>query len=72
MTPAEVLKSWTTLNQFIASADEEQAKQLLEIELDNASRYGFMKRIHSRYNRLRGLREQDELKLKAKNNYKYK
>jgi len=72
MVPADVLKSWTSLNQFIASATEQESWDLLMIEITNAARYGFMRRIHSRYNKLRGLREQSELKLKAKNNYKYK
>lgn len=71
MNTVEILHSWSTLNTFISGATEDEARKLLEIERGSASRLGFLKRIHSRYNKMRAARELSELTNEAKNKYTY-
>lgn len=58
------LVSWDALNEHLMTCDEEQAKALLKEELDGRKRGAFVKRIHSRVNKLRADRERAELEAK--------
>ena len=58
------LESWDALNSAIMQMDEAEAKVLLDHELKGRKRSQFVKRIHSRINKLRADRERDELKRK--------
>lgn len=55
------LESWEALNKAIMQMDEADAKVLLKHELAGRKRGQFVKRIHSRINKLRADRERQEL-----------
>lgn len=57
----EALDNWIALNRFVKDATEEECKELLELEQSGAARKLFLKRIYSRYNRVRAERERIEL-----------
>lgn len=59
------LATWDRLNEFVMSTDDESVLQkLLKEELNGRKRAQFVKRIHSRINKLRANRERTELKEK--------
>lgn len=58
-TPA--LLSWLALNDELRSADESVCQALLKEELKGRKRKQFIKRIHSRLNKVRADRERVEL-----------
>lgn len=58
------LMSWGALNESIMQMDENQAQALLKKELAGRKRSQFVKRIHSRINKLRADRERAELEAK--------
>lgn len=55
------LESWDALNKAIMDMDEAQAQVLLKYELAGKKRSQFVKRIHSRINKVRAVRERKEL-----------
>jgi hypothetical protein len=55
------LESWDSLNDFIMKADEKTCRELLDIEQKNRSRTQFIKRIHSRLNKVRADAERENL-----------
>ncbi len=55
------LGSWIELNDYLRSADEEQCQSLIKIELKGSNRPTFLRRIHSRMNKVRADRERKEL-----------
>lgn len=57
----DVLKSWRELNQFIRTATENQCNELLDKEKSTLNRRLFIRRIHSRLNKVRADRERREL-----------
>lgn len=59
------LKSWTALNDALRYADETLCKTLLDAEVRGRRRKQFMKRIHSRMNRVRAARERAELEARS-------
>ena len=58
------LRTWVSLNEVIVQADEAACKQLLKEELAGRKRKQFVRRIHSRLNRIRAKRERQELDAK--------
>ena len=52
---------WKTLNDRLCSYSEDELKELLEVEKEGARRYSHLKRLHQRYNIVRGARERAEL-----------
>lgn len=59
------LVSWDNLNAFVMATDDEPVLQkLLKEELSGRKRAQFVKRIHSRINKLRADRERAELEEK--------
>ena len=59
------LKSWIALNDAMRDADEALCKTLLDAEVRGRRRKQFMKRIHSRMNRVRAARERAELEARS-------
>lgn len=57
----EHLANWRALCKFIRTANEADCADLLELERKGAARPGFLKRIHGRLNKMRRLRESEEL-----------
>lgn len=55
------LQSWLALNDVIREADEAACEVLLKEELKGRKRKQFIKRIHSRLNKVRADRERREL-----------
>jgi hypothetical protein len=58
------LLSWAMLNDYIMTCTEKQAVKLLQEEIEGRRRMAFIKRIHSRVNKLRADRERGELEAK--------
>lgn len=59
------LQSWQALNDFLRGADEAICELLLKEELKGRKRKQFIKRIHSRLNKVRADRERAELEAKS-------
>ena len=55
------LQSWLALNDVLRDADESVCQTLLKEELKGRKRKQFIKRIHSRLNKVRADRERMEL-----------
>ena len=55
------LDSWVALNDYLKTASEEDCKTLIKKEQKGKNRPTFVKRIHSRLNRVRAERERKEL-----------
>lgn len=55
------LQTWVGLNDELRDADEDRCHQLLDEELSGRARKQFIKRIHSRLNKVRADRERKEL-----------
>lgn len=60
-----VLKSWLALNDFLRGVDEATCEVLLKEELKGRRRKQFLKRIHSRLNKVRADRERAELEARS-------
>jgi len=58
------LRSWISLNDKLRGADETMCQALLKEELKGRNRKAFIKRIHSRLNKVRADRERIELAAK--------
>ena len=66
----EDIKSWAALNAWIMTTEsEEQVAEALEHVFTNRGRGEFLKRLWSRYNRLRTLREKRELQTYIKSKH---
>ncbi len=57
----ENLRNWRGLNDELRHANEEECIALLKFELATKRRRQFLRRIHSRLNKLRADRERGEL-----------
>ena len=57
----QILRTWTTLNEHLMRGDEELAIKLLKAEQKGEKRPTFLRRIHSRINKLRAERERKSL-----------
>lgn len=55
------LQTWIALNDELRDADEDLCQRLLDEELAGRKRKQFIKRIHSRLNKVRADRERKEL-----------
>lgn len=55
------LTTWVALNEMLYTADEHACYRLLELEREGKARPTFLRRIHSRLNRVRAVRERAEL-----------
>lgn len=57
----EALTTWVALNEELREANEATCQKLLKAELKGRARKQFIKRIHSRLNKVRADREREEL-----------
>lgn len=57
----EALKTWLGLNDFLRKADEAACRLLIKEELKGRNRQQFLRRIHSRLNKVRADRERSNL-----------
>ena len=57
------LETWITLNDKLRDADEKLCQHLLGEELNGRRRQAFLRRIHSRLNKVRADKERKELGL---------
>lgn len=57
----DALESWESLNEFIMKANQKDCESLLDIEQTNRNRSQFVKRIHSRLNKVRADAERKTL-----------
>ena len=67
-TIAEALHSWHTLNKALQGCTEAYAEKLMTAELKGKRRPLHLRRIHSRINRLRAMRERGKLDRTAARN----
>jgi len=58
-----VLETWISLNNALRNADEKLCRKLLSEEKSGRSRRQFIRRIHSRLNKVRADKEREELGL---------
>jgi len=59
------LQSWLALNDALREANEATCEAFLKEEFKGRKRMAFIKRIHSRLNKVRADRERAELEAKA-------
>jgi hypothetical protein len=52
-----LLKDWVRLNADLSSLPQEAVMQIMEAEAKGQRRVSFLLRLHSRFNRLRAIRE---------------
>lgn len=57
----KALSTWIHLNEALRDADEDQCSELLRAERRGKARPTFLRRIHSRLNKVRADREREEL-----------
>jgi hypothetical protein len=57
----EELRTWLALNDALRAADEKDCQRLLKEEKAGRGRKQFLKRIHSRLNKVRADRERKQL-----------
>lgn len=55
------IATWRDLNEIVATLDEAGCLQLMKEEMEGLRRPAFIRRIHSRLNRVRAARERKEL-----------
>jgi len=60
-TITEALATWVALNATLVKASEADCEKLMAAETQGKARRQFLRRIHSRYNRMRALRERTAL-----------
>ncbi len=60
-TPLVELSTWIALNDALRKADEETCHRLLQAELKGKRRQQFIRRIHSRLNKVRADHERERL-----------
>jgi hypothetical protein len=57
----EALSTWTALNDFLRTATEDEAFEMLRLERGGKRRIQYLLRIYSRYNHTRATREREEI-----------
>jgi hypothetical protein len=62
MTTKDALHDWYSLQDALRACSEDEAQDILDAETKGKGRERFMKRVHSRLNRLRAERERLELR----------
>ena len=63
MGDIEILKTWDNLNTYLRCASVSDCERLLKSETDGRNRLSFLRRIHSRLNKVRADNEREQLKL---------
>lgn len=53
MSDVEILKTWEGLNSYLKTATISDCERLIQSEIKGKNRLSFMRRIHSRLNKVR-------------------
>lgn len=61
MGDAEILKSWDNLNTYLRDASVSDCERLLKSEANGKNRLSFLRRVHSRLNKVRADNEREKL-----------
>lgn len=61
MGDTEILKSWDNLNTYLRDASVSDCERLLKSEANGKNRLSFLRRVHSRLNKVRADNEREEL-----------
>lgn len=61
MGDVEILKSWDNLNTYLRSASVSDCERLLKSETNGKNRLSFLRRVHSRLNKVRADNERVQL-----------
>lgn len=63
MADVEILKSWENLNAYLRNASVSDCERLLKSETSGKNRLSFLRRVHSRLNKVRA--DNERIKLEA-------
>ena len=63
MGDVEILKSWVNLNAHLRNASVSDCERLLKSEASGKNRLTFLRRIHSRLNKVRADNEREKLEV---------
>lgn len=61
MSDVEILKTWEGLNSYLKSATVSDCERLIQSEIKGKHRLSFVRRIHSRLNKVRAMDEREKL-----------
>ena len=61
MGDVEILKSWDNLNTYLRNASVSDCERLLKSEMSGKNRFTFLRRVHSRLNKVRADNERVQL-----------
>lgn len=61
MSDIEILKTWEGLNSYLKSATVSDCERLIQSEIKGKHRLSFVRRIHSRLNKVRAMDEREKL-----------
>lgn len=61
MGDVEILKTWEGLNSYLKSATVSDCERLIQSEIKGKHRLSFVRRIHSRLNKVRAMDEREKL-----------
>lgn len=61
MGDTEILKSWDNLNTYLRDASVSDCERLLKSEANGKNRLSFLRRVHSRLNKVRADNEREKL-----------
>lgn len=61
MGDTEILKSWGNLNTYLRDASVSDCERLLKSEANGKNRLSFLRRVHSRLNKVRADNEREKL-----------
>ena len=63
MGDTEILKSWDNLNTYLRNASVSDCERLLKSEANGKNRLSFLRRVHSRLNKVRADNEREKLEV---------
>lgn len=61
MSDVEILRTWEGLNSYLKSATVSDCERLIQSEMKGKHRLSFVRRIHSRLNKVRAMGEREKL-----------
>lgn len=67
MGDTEILKSWDNLNTYLRDASVSDCERLLKSEANGKNRLSFLRRVHSRLNKVRADNEREKLEAGGRN-----
>lgn len=61
MSDVEILRTWEGLNSYLRLATVSDCERLIQSEINSKNRLSFIRRIHSRLNKVRAMDEREKL-----------